>query len=224
MLEDGTTVIRRYDATNQRWMGMPWIIETQKGKEGFRYTSDKRSKIAPWFEEGDAVAASDMTDTTANLTIPQAVDDELTTCYEVTLKKVIGNQNASYRVRGELMPEEQAKSYTGSFTMYSRFYLRPYPEELKLYFSNLEPGTKYRVLVTAMDDFGNRSEPQEMIFQTTGGAQELPDTLPEGFEEGLQVNMQFENDLSDAADQQAEATTQGDLPMKPACTKAPPCA
>lgn len=211
VLEDGTTVIRRYDATNQRWMGMPWIIETQKGKEGFRYTSDKRSKIAPWFEEGDAVAASDMTDTTANLTIPQAVDDELTTCYEVTLKKVIGNQNASYRVRGELMPEEQAKSYTGSFTMYSRFYLRPYPEELKLYFSNLEPGTKYRVLVTAMDDFGNRSEPQEMIFQTTGGAQELPDTLPEGFEEGLQVNMQFENDLSDAADQQAEATTQGDI-------------
>ena len=211
VLEDGTTVIRRYDATNQRWMGMPWIIETQKGKEGFRYTSDKRSKIAPWFEEGDAVAASDMTDTTANLIIPQAVDDELTTCYEVTLKKVIGNQNASYRVRGELMPEEQAKSYTGSFTMYSRFYLRPYPEELKLYFSNLEPGTKYRVLVTAMDDFGNRSEPQEMIFQTTGGAQELPDTLPEGFEEGLQVNMQFENDLSDAADQQAEATTQGDI-------------
>lgn len=69
-----------------------------------------------------------MTDTTANLTIPQAVDDELTTCYEVTLKKVIGNQNASYRVRGELMPEEQAKSYTGSFTMYSRFYLRPYPK------------------------------------------------------------------------------------------------
>lgn len=62
-----------------------------------------------------------------------------------------------------------------------------------------------------MDDFGNRSEPQEMIFQTTGGAQELPDTLPEGFEEGLQVNMQFENDLSDAADQQAEATTQGDI-------------
>lgn len=103
------------------------------------------------------------------------------------------------------MPEEQAKSYTGSFTMYSRFYLRPYPEELKLYFSNLEPGTKYRVLVTAMDDFGNRSEPQEMVFQTTGAVQELPDTLPEGFEEGLQVNMQFENDLSDTADGGATA-------------------
>ena len=211
VLEDGTTIIRRYDATNQRWMGMPWIIETQKGEDGLHYTSDQRSKIAPWFEEGAAIQVSDETDTTANLTFTQAVDDELTTSYEVTVKKVIGNQDASYTVKGEYIPDDEARSYTGSFTMYSRFYLRPYPEELKLYFSNLEPGTKYRVLVTAMDDFGNRSEPQEITFQTTGGAIDLPDTLPEGFEEGLQVDMRFENDLTDQVNTEATATPNGDV-------------
>ena len=67
--------------------------------------------------------------------------------------------------------------------MYSRFYLRPYPEELKLYFSNLEPGTKYRVLVTAMDDFGNPvGAPGDYLPDDRRGHR-LPDTLPEGFEE-----------------------------------------
>ena len=33
VMKDGTTVIRRFDVTNKRWMGVPWVIDTEEGKE-----------------------------------------------------------------------------------------------------------------------------------------------------------------------------------------------
>ena len=91
VLEDGTTVIRRYDATNQRWMGMPWIIETAQGKDGFRYTDEKRSGIAPWFEEDADISVSNVTETAADLTFTQAVDVVLTEHYVIRVREVLGN-------------------------------------------------------------------------------------------------------------------------------------
>ena len=122
VLEDGNTVIRRYDATNQRWMGMPWIIGTAQGKEGFRYTDEKRSEIAPWFEEDADISVSNVTETAADFTFTQAVDDELTEHYEIGVREVLGNKAATYTVEPEYFGNNEAKTYTGSFTVYSRFY------------------------------------------------------------------------------------------------------
>lgn len=197
VLEDGTTVIRRFDVTNQRWMGMPWIIETQKGKDSFRYTSDKRSKIAPWFEENAEFNASNVTDDTATIQFTQAVDDELVQEYQVMLKT--GDKNASYSVKAD-NTTDPAKNITGAFTTYSRFYLRPYPETMTLYLGDLAKGTEYTVQVTAKDNFGNASETKEFTFKTTGEA-EVPDTtpgtLPDGVWDGLQVDMRFNDNLTD---------------------------
>lgn len=211
VLEDGTTVIRRYDATNRRWMGMPWIIETAQGKDGFRYTDEKRSGIAPWFEEDADISVSNVTETAADLTFTQAVDDELTEHYEISVREVLGNKAATYTVEPEYFGNNEAKTYTGSFTVYSRFYLRPYPEEMKLYFTDLSPATAYRITVTAVDNFGNESEPQEITFTTGGDKTDLPDELPEGFEEGLLVDMKFENSLEDEADADSQNVSSGNI-------------
>lgn len=175
VLEDGTTVIRRFDATNERWMGMPWVIETQEGTDGFRYTSDQRSKVAPWFEEDAQISMSEVSETGATLTFTQAVDDELTEHYEISVKELLGNKDATYSVALTLFGGNEPKSYTGSFTVYSRFYLRPYPTEMTLLFSELKPGTLYQIQVTAVDNFGNQSTPQSITFQTAGEGADLPE-------------------------------------------------
>lgn len=305
ILEDGTTVIRRFDATNSRWMGIPWVIETQDGADGFRYTSDQRSKIAPWFEDNAEIAMDNITETSADLTFTQAVDDELTEHYEISVKELLGNKNASYAVAPELFGDNSPKSCTGSFTFYSRFYLRPYPTELTLFFSELKAGTLYQISVTAVDNFGNKSVPQTITFQTEGEGAELPDgdypallaetvadaqallevaaagtdgvyniaypqaiveqieaklseiaagqeaaddlqryiwiseleslmeqaengkdisldpptTLPDGIWENLQMDLQFENDLTDAADDKAAVSAKGDVSFESGVNK-----
>jgi hypothetical protein len=51
ILEDGRTVIRRLDVTNDRWMGTPWAVDTATGKAGFAYSDAQRSTTAPRWEK-----------------------------------------------------------------------------------------------------------------------------------------------------------------------------
>ena len=125
VMKDGTTVIRRFDVTNKRWMGIPWVIDTEEGKEGFRYTSGKRSTTAPWFEEDAEISVENVGETTADLVFDQAVDDQLTEYYRVTVRNFLTNEDAVFKV----LPEnydyagdssyEVPKGFTGSFDAYS---------------------------------------------------------------------------------------------------------
>ncbi len=205
VMEDGSTVIRRFDVTNERWMGIPWVINTEEGKEGFQYTTEKRNKVSPWFEEDAKLSVEEVGETTANLVFDQAVDDQLVEYYKVTVKDFLTNEDASYKVLPENYDYAGDSSYeipkgvTGSFEAYSRYYLRPYPEQMKFYLSGLEQNTRYRVIVQAYDSFDNASKVEDMVFKTGGESEELPNTLPETIEDGKFVDMNFDNsDLTDS--------------------------
>lgn len=210
--EDGTTIIRRFDVTNKRWMGIPWVIDTSAGKEGFRYTAEKFNKVSPWFENND-MTVGQIGETTADLTFGQAADDQLVEYYKITVRDFLTNEEAAYKV----LPEnadyagnadyESPKGMTGSFKAYSRYYLRPYPEQMKFYFSGLQQNTRYRILVQAYDSFDNASKVQDIVFKTEGVTEVLPDTLPETIENGKFLDMSFDNsDLTDSEGQvQGEA-------------------
>ena len=199
VLEDGSTVIRRFDVTHERWIGMPWVVDTTQGKAGFQYTDGKRSTTAPWWEDGAAATAANLTETSATLGFTQAVDDQLVNYYEISITDSAGNP-ASFKANQ--VPDfgnNAPKSFTGSFKAYSRWYLTPQTMGFDL--TELKPATTYRVKVVAYDDFQNASAvPLEGTFRTAGTVTfpTLPEaTLPEDIEDDLFFNMDFEGDLSD---------------------------
>ncbi len=212
VLEDGSTVIRRFDVTHERWIGMPWVIDTTQGKDGFRYTDDQRSTVGPWWEEGAVAKATAVTETSAVLGFDQAVDDELVNYYEVELFDAAGNP-VSFQVRqvpnwGNTSPE----SFTGSFKAFSRWYMEP--DTMGFEVTGLDPATTYRMRVTAYDDFQNASSAAlETTFRTAGELTfpELPDaTLPDDIDEGKYLEMNFEGTLKDALGGASGAAT-GDV-------------
>lgn len=217
VMEDGTTVIRRFDVTNKRWMGIPWVIDTEEGKEGFLYTSDKRNTTAPWFEEDAELSVENIGETTADLVFDQAADDQLTEYYRVTVRNFLTNEDASFKV----LPEnydyagdssyEVPKGFTGSFDAYSRYYLRPYPEQMKFYLSGLQPNTRYRIMVQAFDSFDNASTVKDVVFKTEGETVELPNTLPETIENGKFMDMDFDDSSLADSEGQIEAVAAGSV-------------
>ena len=217
VMEDGTTVIRRFDVTNKRWMGIPWEINTEEGKEGFRYTADKRNKTSPWFEETTEITMEEVGENTANIVFDQAVDDQLVEYYKITVRDFLTNKDASYKVLPENFDYAGDASYkipkgvTGSFEAYSRFYLRPYPEQMKFYLSDLQPNIRYRVMVQAYDSFDNASMIKDVVFKTEGESIELPNTLPDTIEDGKFMDINFNNqDLTDS-EEQITAKVQGNV-------------
>lgn len=98
VLADGRTVIRRFDVTHQRWIGMPWVIDTTEGKSGFTYTADQRSTVAPWWGAA-AVTASDIAEESLTLRFDQAKDDELVNHYEVEIRDQAATPCRSRRIR-----------------------------------------------------------------------------------------------------------------------------
>ncbi|MGI6737546.1 MAG: LamG-like jellyroll fold domain-containing protein [Anaerovoracaceae bacterium] len=201
--KDGTTVIRRFDVTNQRWMGMPWVIDTKAGRDGFRYTPGQRDKTAPWFEDSAEAKMENITENSADLVFDQAVDNQLVQHYRISLKNARTNEDASYSVIPEKFDYDMSpKGVTGSFKSYSRFYIRPYPKQLKYYFTKLKKNTTYRVSITAVDSFGNESEDREFKFKTAGESEQPVTTLPESLKNGKFLDMDFDNeDLKDSANQ-----------------------
>lgn len=200
VLEDGSTVIRRFDMTHNRWIGMPWVIDTTQGKEGFNYTDEKRSTIAPWWEEDTEVTTTNTTETSTTLGFSHAADDQLVNYYEVTLKDIAGNP-VNYTVKQvPYFSDGGQVSVSGSFKAYSRWYMTPNTMGFEL--TGLQPASYYTATIVAYDDFENASEPYTYTFRTEGSAAfpELPgdDQLPDGIEEGQFFSMDFENNLSDS--------------------------
>lgn len=202
ILEDGSTVIRRFDVTNQRWIGMPWVVDTKDGKEGFQYTDSNRSKVAPWFDETASIHTQNITDTNVILNFSQALDDELVNHYEVQIRDGVTNEPVSVKVKQ--LPDKSNTSYqtfAGNFRAYSRFYYRP--NIMSFDIAGLNARRTYQVSVIAVDDFGNRSSVAlEGTFKTSGtislptidGALTLPDTI----EDGKYFEMRFDGNLTDS--------------------------
>ena len=195
VLEDGDTVIRRFDVTHQRWLGMPWVIDTSKGKDGFTYTDDQRSKVAPWWDAA-AVTASDVTETSLTLEFDQAKDDELVNFYEVEITDQAGNPVPFTANQVPDFGNNAPKSLNGSFKAYSRFYMTP--NTMGFDIKGLKAAKTYNVKVSAFDDFENRSEPLTGTVRTAGTLvfPEYPETAAPA-PTGEFLNLPFEGDLTD---------------------------
>ncbi|MFK3679342.1 LamG-like jellyroll fold domain-containing protein [Microbacterium sp. NPDC090218] len=195
VLADGSTVIRRFDVTHQRWMGMPWVVDTTKGKDGFAYTSAQRSKVAPWWG-ASAVTATDVTEESLVLRFDQAKDDELVNYYEIEIRDKAGNPVSFTANQVPDFGNNAAKSVTGSFKAYSRFYMTP--NTMGFDIRGLKAAKNYTVSVTAYDDFQNKSEPLVGTVRTAGELvfPDFPDA-PAPAPEGEFLHLAFEGDLGD---------------------------
>ena len=195
VLADGSTVIRRFDVTHQRWIGMPWVVDTTKGKSGFTYTADQRSTVAPWWDAA-AVTATDVTEESLTLHFDQAKDDELVNYYEVTITDQAGAPVSFSTNQVPDFGNNPAKSVTGSFKAYSRFYMTP--NAMGFDIRGLKAAKNYTVTVTAYDDFQNASEPLAGTVRTAGTLvfPEFP-AAPAPAPDGEFLHLAFEGDLSD---------------------------
>ena len=213
ILKDGTVVIRRFDVSRRRWIGMPWTVKPAAGKAGFKYTDAKRSKVAPWWEDGAKVSTSKLGESTATLDFTQAVDDELVHYYKVELTDDAGKP-VSFQARQvpDFKGDTKPKAVQGSFRTFSRFFYVS-PDQMSFELSGLKPSTTYHVKVTAYDSFDNASTtPLEGSFRTSRMAN-FPSypagTLPEGLAKGQFMDMTFEGNLTDAKDTDAKVTAHG---------------
>ncbi|WP_325092301.1 LamG domain-containing protein, partial [Leucobacter sp. M11] len=196
VLDSGETVIRRFDVTHQRWMGMPWVVNTPAGTAGFTYTDDQRSTIAPWWEAA-AVTARAVTETSVTLGFDQAKDDELVNYYEIAITDQDGNPVPFTANQVPDYGKNPPKSVTGSVKAYSRFYMTP--NTMGFDIAGLKPAKTYRVEVRAVDDFQNVSEALTGSFRTAGTLvfPEYPES-PAPAHAGAFLNLPFEGDLSDS--------------------------
>ncbi len=195
VMEDGSTVIRRFDVTHERWMGMPWVVNAATGKAGFTYTSDKRSTTAPWWQAAQ-VSARNTTETGLTLEFDQAQDDELVNYYEIQITDAAGSPVPFTANQVPDFGGNAAKSFTGSFKAYSRFFMTP--NSMGFDIAGLKPATTYTVNVVAVDDFQNKSEALTGTVRTAGTLvfPELPEApVPIAAEEFL--NLPFEGNLDD---------------------------
>jgi LPXTG-motif cell wall-anchored protein len=195
VLADGSTVIRRFDVTHQRWIGMPWVVDTTKGKNGFTYTTAQRSTTAPWWGAA-AITATDVTEESLTLRFDQAKDDELVNYYEVEVRDQAGNPVS---FTANQMPDfgtNPAKSVTGSFKAYSRFYMTP--NTMGFDIRGLKAAKNYTVTVTAFDDFQNKSDPLTGTVRTAGELifPDFPEA-PAPAPAGEFLHLAFEGDLGD---------------------------
>mgnify|MGYP001610556622 CR=1 FL=1 len=212
VLADGSTVIRRFDVTHQRWMGMPWVVDTTEGKSGFTYTADKRSTVAPWWDAA-GITASEVTESSLTLSFDQAKDDELVNYYEVEIRDKAGDPVSFTANQVPDHGNNPAKSVTGSFKAYSRFFMTP--STMGFDIRGLKAATNYTVRVTAYDDFQNASEPLVGTVRTAGelvfpGFPEAPTPAPDG----EFLHLAFEGDLGDSgarADTAPRATPVGSV-------------
>lgn len=204
VLETGETIIRRFDVTQNRWIGMPWVVDTSNGTEGFLYTDEQRSTIAPWWGESAQITVTDLSESAGTIRFDHAFDDELVNHYRVAITDLTGNPVSFTANQVPDFGSNAPKSFNGSFRAFSRFYMAP--DSMGFEITGLELATNYRVSVTAFDDFNNESEALTGVFRTTGVLEfpEFPEA-PVPVTDDAFLSMAFEGDLTDEGSGAADA-------------------
>ncbi|OPA77727.1 hypothetical protein BVG16_14920 [Paenibacillus selenitireducens] len=137
---DNEVQIKRRDFHTNDWTGDNWVVKYPAVKSSFTYTSD-RDQVKPTFS-GTAAATIDPASIQPNkmkVTFDQASDNLFVRSYEVKTVNVATGSTAQ------------------SFLAFAQLYDDPAPTQLSFDISGLQPSTNYRVEVTAIDAFGNRS-------------------------------------------------------------------
>ncbi len=116
-------------------------------KENWLYTASRtEGNNAPYFESDDTITFDKVTYKSAQITFPQAEDDNGVYRYEITCTPESG----------------EAKSYS----IFSEYYFEPMVDTLSYRVAGLEEDTEYEVTVTPVDFYGVKGEAIKATLQT----------------------------------------------------------
>ncbi len=122
-------------------------IPSVTDKSTWLYTDARRAEAAaPAFKQGDKPEMSNVTHFGAEISIPQASDDDCVYSYNIVCKSESGKET--------------------QFNYFSEYYFEPIPQKLTFKLSGLASGTKYTVSVYPVDVFGKKGEPITAEFTT----------------------------------------------------------
>ncbi|GHH99659.1 chitobiase/beta-hexosaminidase C-terminal domain-containing protein [Neobacillus kokaensis] len=149
-------------------------------KSNFKYTAANRNKVAPQFERNSNLIVENL-DAVPNLTFIQAKDDQMVHHYEV---KVMKGENG-FIVK--------------NLKVFSDYMFSPIPDKMNIPLEGLDGQTNYKVEVTAVDSYGNKSSTIQEPFKTGGTAPVLTPIDHETMWKDLVVDMKFDGNLTDDA-------------------------
>ena len=134
-------------------------INDLKDKSTWAYTKENRAdkSAAPVFAQDAAVTVGTVTAMSAEITFPQATDDDCVYSYNIVCT-----------------PKEGEKK---EFNYFSEYYFEPMPETLTFNLSGLASETEYTVEVYPVDVFGKKGECISASFTTD--AKEVADYVSE---------------------------------------------
>jgi predicted MPP superfamily phosphohydrolase len=166
--------------------GEKWVIQLEgktigEIKSNFKYTAANRNKVAPQFNRNSKLRIENL-DEVPNLTFAQAKDDQMVHHYEVKVTK------------------EKNGFVVKNLKVFSDYMFSPIPDKMNIPLEGLDGQTNYKVEVTAVDSYGNKSSSIQESFITGGTPPELTPIDPETMWKELVVDMKFNGNLTDDAE------------------------
>lgn len=139
--------------------GEKWVIELkgetiEEIKSNFKYTAANRNKVAPQYKRNSKVKVENL-DAVPNLTFLQAKDDQMVHHYEVKVTK------------------EKNGFVAENLKVFSNYMFSPIPDNMNIPLEGLDGQTNYKVEVTAVDSYGNKSSSIQEAFKTGGTPPEI---------------------------------------------------
>ena len=116
-------------------------------KENWLYTESRtKGNKEPYFESGDSITFDKVTYKSAQVTFPQAEDDNGVYRYEIVCKPKKGEEK--------------------SYSVFSEYYFEPMSDTLSYRVAGLDEDTEYTVTVTPIDFYGEKGEAITAKLQT----------------------------------------------------------
>lgn len=202
--KDNLVKLYRFDLNTNTMIGEPFVIDINAGKEGFKYTAQKRAaeKVTPHFANDAALTASNVANTYADITFPQGVCDKL------------GEQQDGYVSVYTVKAVDKETGKTAFEQKYISDYYKPTAKRqatMTAKVSGLDKSTDYTVYVYPETPLGTVGEALTLDIKTTGLKEELTEE-----EQAKQIptadilDIQFINDnIDDLSPRQTKADTFG---------------
>lgn len=142
---DLNVTLRKIDTNRGEQIKTPWVVQAPHDKSKFIYTDDRPKPDLATFAKGSRVEVSEVSNASCVITFPQAVNNDVVYCYEVSL--VDASQT-------KLDSDKTIKSVK----IYSQYWFGSLtPKTLSWKMLDLEPNKRYSIRVRAEDSFGQFS-------------------------------------------------------------------
>lgn len=154
-------LLKRRDIHNNDWTGEPFEISLPANKNNFKYTEQRRNKMAPHFTKDAmiSVVQDQTTSVSIALMLTQAKDNLLVHDYKILARRADNG-----------MVEKE-------FLAFSEFYRDPVPNPITFTIDGLKPATLYEMEVFALDAYGKESTNSLKALGKTAEGKEVSITL-----------------------------------------------